>query len=168
MWPVNPAAARVILPACLLLLLAACTQSAAPAAPKTTDSRASGEEAVRAAVERFKIAIGKRDVDRILSFYTTDGWQLALNGPIARTDEERRAFWKGMDALPISQDAVDVSDRIELAESGDLAVQYGEFRQFWSDGKGNFKSVPQKFMTTWRKQADGSWKVSASMATVAN
>ena len=166
MWPVNPAAVRITLPCCVLLL-AACAQPAAPA-PQSKDTRAATEETVRATVERFKIAIGKRDVDRILSFYTADGWQLALNGPIARTDDERRTFWKGMDALPISQDAVDVSDRIELADSGDLAVQYGEFRQFWSDGKGNFKSVPQKFMTTWRRQADGTWKVSASMATVSN
>jgi ketosteroid isomerase-like protein len=28
--------------------------------------------------------------------------------------------------------------------------------------------VPQKFMNTWRKQQDGSWKVSASMSTVKN
>jgi ketosteroid isomerase-like protein len=158
--------ARVFAVACILSL-AACTQPSAPA-PKPADTRAANEASVRAAVESFKSAISRRNVDGILSFYASDGWQLPQNGPIARTDEERRTLWKALAGLPIAQDAVDVADRIDLADSGDLAVQYGEFRQVMVDGKGNFKSLPQKFITSWRKQPDGSWKITASMATVEN
>ena len=150
-----------------LLALAACTQST-PSKPPPVDTLAADEASVRGASERFRSAIGIRDVDRILSFYMADGWQLAESGAIARTADERRAFWKAIEALPIASDIVDVADRIEVARSGDLAVQYGEFRQVITDGKGNFSSVPQKFVNTWRKQPDGSWKVSASMATVRN
>jgi ketosteroid isomerase-like protein len=166
MFSAVPRTARVLAVTCLLALIA-CTQTSAPTAPPT-DMRASNEASVRADVEGFKSAIGRRDVERILSFFAEDGWQLPPNGPIARTAAERRAVWMVLANLPISQDAVDVADRIDIAESGDLAVQYGQFRQVMVDGKGNFKSLPQKFITSWRKQPDGSWKISASMASVEN
>jgi ketosteroid isomerase-like protein len=150
-----------------LLMLVACTKSSTPAAP-TTGSRAAAELGLRHAVEDFRSAINKRDLNRILDFYAPDGWQLAENGSIARTDAERRRYWQAIEALPIAQDIVDVTDRIELAASGDLAVQYGEFRQVFTDGKGGFKSVPQKFINSWRKGPAGQWQVIVSMATVVN
>ena len=161
----NPAPAAAIT---MLLALAACAQSTAPPAPVAKDLRTPAEADVRAAVESFKKAITARDVDRILAFYASDGWQLPQNGPIAQTESDRRALWTVLTHLPIAQDAVDVSDRIDVADSGDLAVQYGEFRQETVDAKGSFKSVPQKFITAWRRQADGTWKISASMASVLN
>ena len=166
MFSSAPGTARVFTVACLLALMA-CTAPSAPT-PKPEDTSAAVEASVRIAVERFKSAISRRDVESILTFYAADGWQLPQNGPIARTDQERRALWTTLAALPIAQDAVDVADRIDVAASGDLAVQYGEFRQVTVDGKGNFKSIPQKFITSWLKQPDGDWKISASMATVEN
>jgi ketosteroid isomerase-like protein len=148
-----------------LIIQAACTQGTAPA-PQTTDNHAADEANVRVAVNTLKDAIRKRDVDAILSLYADDGWQLTESGAIARTAVERRAFWQAIVALPIANDIVDVAERIEVGRSGDVAVQYGEFRQIITDAAGNLESVPQKFMNSWRKQADGSWKVSASMATV--
>jgi ketosteroid isomerase-like protein len=107
-------------------------------------------------------------VDRILTFYTTDGWQMTQSGQIARTEAERRAFWQAIQALPVAFNIVDVTGRIEVARSGDLAVQIGEYRQQFVKTPGDVKSIPQRFVTSWRKQPDGSWKVSASMATLAN
>jgi len=159
---------------CIALYLAAtligCAPTTPPAAsaPETRDTRAGDEAKVRAAVEDFKRAIATRDLDAILAFYTDDGWQLAENGAIARTAADRRAFWQTIESLPIASDVVDVADRVEVARSGDLAVQYGEFRQILSNKAGDTKSVPQKFITAWRKQSDGRWKVSASMATIRN
>ncbi len=166
MYSSTLATARLLTVTCLFTLVA-CAQTTTPAS-QPADTRAANETSVRAAVERFKSAISRRNVDGILTFYASDGWQLPQNGPIARTEAERRALWTTLAGLPLAQDAVDVADRIDMAESGDLAVQYGEFRQVMVDGKGNFKSIPQKFVTSWRKQPDGSWKISASMATVEN
>ena len=164
MYSATLGTARALAAACLLTLLA-CTQSNTPTSqPK--DLRTSSETDVRAAVESFKIAISKRNIDKILGFYAVDGWLLPPSGRIARTDAERRVLWTQLEALPVSQDAIDVEDRIDVAESGDLAVQYGEFRQVMADGSGNVRSIPQKFVTCWRRQPDGSWKISASMATI--
>jgi ketosteroid isomerase-like protein len=155
-----------LLAATFLLALVACTQHVAPPA-QTTDSRATAEASVRSAVEDFKQTISHRDVDKILAFYTTDGWQMTQSGAIARTEAERRAFWQALEAMPAPFDIVDVTDRIEVARSGDLAVQSGEYRQLFVKKPGDVKSVPQRFITSWRRQADGSWKVSSSMATLA-
>jgi len=150
-----------------LLLPAACQQTVAPV-PDRIDTRAADEANVRATVEKWKSVIGQHDMDSILSFYTDDAWQLPASGPIARTAVERREFWRAIETQPIVSEIVDVTDRIEVAQSGDLAVQYGEFRQIISNKAGDTTSVPQKFITTWRKEPDGTWKVSASMATVKN
>ena len=151
----------------IALLLSACMQGNSPSA-SGSDSRSEDAAQVRAAAAKWESAIGTRNIDGILSFYSDDAWQLAETGPIARTQDERRAFWKAVESQPVANDTVNVSDRITVAQSGDLAVQYGEFRQIISDKTGASTSVPQKFMNTWRKQADGSWKVAASMSTVKN
>lgn len=150
-----------------LLALTACAPGTAPLG-SDSDTRSGDAAQVRAAAARWENAIGARNLDAILAFYTDDAWQMAEVGPIARTPEERRAFWKAVESLPVANDTVNVSDRISVARSGDLAVQYGEFRQIISDRTGASTSLPQKFINTWRKQADGSWKVSASMSSVKN
>ena len=149
------------------MLLIACSQGNMPSM-SGSDTRVEDAAQVRSAAARWESAIGTRNIEGILSIYTDDAWQLAEIGPIARTPDERRAFWKSVESQPVANDTVNVSDRITVARSGDLAVQYGEFRQIISDRTGASTSVPQKFMNTWRKQADGSWKVSASMSTVKN
>lgn len=156
---------RPAIPA-LLFLLGGCTQVPAPTI--TDDTREADEAAVRATASRWEQAIASRDLDRIAAFYTDDAWQLPEQGSIASDDASRRAFWQQIGKLPVATDTVDVSGRIEVAQSGEMAVQYGDFRQIITDREGNMVSVPQKFMTTWRKQQDGTWKVSASMATVEN
>ena len=151
----------------VLLALVACSQGGAPSGAEG-DSRSGDAAQVRAAAARWESAIGARNLEGILSVYTDDAWQLAEDGPIARTPEERRAFWNSVASLPVANDTVNVSDRITVARSGDLAVQYGEFRQIISDKTGASTSLPQKFINTWRKQPDGSWRVSASMSSVKN
>ena len=151
----------------LSAVLGACQFGSAPVTG-TVDDRAVDEAQVRTTAARWEKAIAVHDIEGILSFYTDDGWQLPENGAIARDVDQRRAFWKTIEALPVATDTVDVVDRIEVAESGDLAVQYGEFRQVITDRTGASTSVPQKFVNVWRKDMDGDWKVAASMATVEN
>ena len=152
----------------VLLALIACTQGGVATSGAEGDSRSGDAAQVRAAAAKWESAIGARNLEAILSVYTDDAWQLAEDGPIARTPEERRAFWTAVETLPVANDTVNVSDRITVARSGELAVQYGEFRQIISDKTGASTSLPQKFINTWRKQPDGSWRVSASMSSVKN
>jgi len=148
-----------------LASLAACAASAPPQ-PVTDDSRIAGKAQVRVAAEGWRKAIGGRDIERILGYYLPDAWLVGMDGSIVKTADGRRDFWQAIASMPIVTDTVDVADQIDVARSGDLAVQYGQFRQIYADGKGNTTSVPQSFMTTWHRQPDGSWKVAANMSTV--
>jgi ketosteroid isomerase-like protein len=154
-----------ILSAGVMFGLGACTGGSVPGT-QVTDQRPADEVAIRSASDSFKDAISSRDLGRILSFYTDDGWQLPNSGQIARTAADRKAFWNLIVAQPIAHEVIDVSDHIDIARSGDVAVQYGEFRQLYANQKGETKSVPQIFIIAWRKEANGGWKVAASMSSV--
>lgn len=160
-------------PALAVLALAAislssCADRATQPMQEAVDHASAEEPRIREAARKWQEAIGNRDIDRILGFYTDDAWQLAANGPIARTDAERREFWSEISKLPIVTDTVGLNDRLEISRAGNLAAQYGEFRQIIVKKLGDTMSVPQKFINVWRKQPDGQWKVVASMATVQN
>lgn len=154
--------------ALLAIPLSACGTHTIQPAQQGVDQRAVEEPRIRDAARRWQEAIGNRDIEKILGFYTDDAWQLPANGPIARTGAERREFWAEISKLPIVTDTVGLNDRIEISRAGNLAAQYGEFRQIIVKKLGDTTSVPQKFINVWRRQDDGQWKVVASMATVQN
>jgi uncharacterized protein (TIGR02246 family) len=137
-----------------------------PAPHAGVDTSAQDEAQVRAAAEEWRKAIGARNLDVILGYYAPDAWTVTLDGTVVMTEAGRREFWQSIASMPMVTDTVDVADKIELSMSGELAVQYGQFRQVYADRKGATTSVPQSFMTTWRRMADGSWKVTANMSTV--
>jgi ketosteroid isomerase-like protein len=51
----------------------------------------------------------------------------------------------------------------ELAASGDLGYTYGTWLWQGKDKDGNPASVTGKYLTTWKRQKDGSWKVLADI-----
>jgi ketosteroid isomerase-like protein len=53
--------------------------------------------------------------------------------------------------------------RIEVARSGDLAVEFGTFAMTMNDKKGKPVTENEKYVVTWKKQADGKWKVIADI-----
>ncbi len=51
----------------------------------------------------------------------------------------------------------------DASSSGDLGITYGRFTLEVSGGDAPPKKHTGKYMTVWRRQADGSWKVSVDM-----
>jgi len=45
----------------------------------------------------------------------------------------------------------------------DLAVEFGTFAMTLNDKKGKPITENEKYVTTWKKQADGKWKVIADI-----
>jgi ketosteroid isomerase-like protein len=56
--------------------------------------------------------------------------------------------------------------KIEVADSGDLAYSLGTWQLQGKDQKGNDVTQTGKYITIWKKQKDGSWKVVADTGTV--
>ena len=147
------------------LVLAGCgtAQTPTPPAPALVqtpiDTRAQDEIAVRKASAEWGRMIVQRALDPTLAYYADDAWVSPQGAPIATTTEQRRKLWADFFATPGVADTAGETTRVEVARSGDLAVEYGTFTETLPGKRGARSTVTEKYMTTWRKQPDGSWKV---------
>ena len=143
----------LIVPA-VALLLGACK----PAAPPATDDSAAAAEAIKAADAAWEKAVSSKDTTGAMGAVASDGAVLGPNAPAATTPDAIKGmfvtFW-GMPAISIHWTAT----KVEAAKSGELGYSMGSYQLSWNDAKGKPMSDKGKYVTVWRKQADGSWKV---------
>lgn len=139
-----------------ITVLAGCGTKQQPT-PAPVDTHAQDEAAVRGAAAEWGMAINERNLDETLSYYADDAWVNPQNAPIAKTADERRSVWTAFFAIPGS-DMHGQTTRVEVARSGDLAVEYGTFAMTTKDKKGKPTILAEKYIVTWKKQADGNWK----------
>jgi len=143
-------------------VFAGCGTAHAPA-PAPVDTRAQDEADIRAAVAEWGKAIENKNLDQTLSFYADDAWVYPQNAPVAKTADERRSVWSAFFALPGASDMEGDITRVEVARSGDLAVQYGTFAMTVNDKKGKPVTENEKSVVVWKKQPDGKWKAIADI-----
>jgi uncharacterized protein (TIGR02246 family) len=148
--------------ATVVMVLASCG-TAQPPASAPVDTRAQDEAAIRAAAGGWGQAIAEKNLEQTLSYYADDAWVLPQNEPIAKTADQRRSVWAAFFAMPGASNMEGDIARIEVARSGDLAVEYGTFAMTMNDKSGKPVTQNEKFVVTWKKQADGKWKVIADI-----
>jgi len=141
---------------CTLFALQACQRHPEP------DTRAADEAAIRSAAEAWSKAILAKDLDQTLSFYADDAEYLPANRPTASTPAQRRQVWVEDYALP-GFSSTEVTKKIEVARSGDLAYQSGTYVVTTLDSQGRSTQSTGKFIVVWKKQADGHWKAVADI-----
>ena len=144
--------------ATVVAVLASC-QTAQPPTPAPVDTRAQDETAIRAAAQDWGKAVEAKNLDQTLSYYADDAWVYPQNAPIAKTADQRRSVWAAFFATPGASDMEGNIERIEVARSGDLAVEYDTFAMTMNDKKGKPITETEKSVVTWKKQADGKWRV---------
>ena len=72
--------------------------------------------------------------------------------------EIRRAYAEGLNDPNFNISFA--ADKVEVAEAGDMATSRGRFEQTYTDPDSKKKvKVSGSFLTVYKKQADGSWKV---------
>ena len=101
-------------------------------------------------------------MDRFVSFYAGDAAVFAPNDPIATTKEAIRATATKMFAAPGFSLSFQ-STKVDVAHSGDMAYTYGTYTMTMNDPKGTPMTDKGKYVTVYRKQADGSWKAVADI-----
>jgi uncharacterized protein (TIGR02246 family) len=143
-------------------VFAGCGTAHAPS-PAPVDTRAQDEADIRAAVAEWGKAIENKNLDQTLSFYADDAWVYPQNAPVAKTADERRSVWTAFFAVPGASDMEGDITRVEVARSGDLAVQYGTFAMTVNDKKGKPVTENEKSVVVWKKQPDGKWKAIADI-----
>jgi ketosteroid isomerase-like protein len=149
--------------ALVAVVLGGCGVASQAPSPPPVDTRAQDEVAIRAAAQDWGLAIEAKNLDETLSFYAAEAWVYPQNAPVAKTADERRAVWSRFFALPGASNMEGNITRVEVARSGDLAVEYGTFAMTTKDKSGKSVTENEKSVVTWKKQADGKWKVIADI-----
>jgi uncharacterized protein (TIGR02246 family) len=98
------------------------------------------------------------DVEKFVSFFAEGGTMLTPDAPIAEGQEAIRAAATSMFALPgfgLSWK----NTKADVAASGDLGYTVGTYEMTMNDAAGQPSTMAGKYLTVWKKQADGQWKV---------
>lgn len=142
--------------------VAGCSDSGTKAPAQPPDTRVADETAIRSAVVGWSKAAQAKDVNKAVSFYADDAMQFADRGPIVKGKENIRAGWEKMLATP-GPGLTFATTGVEVARSGDIAYEFGTYDLATQDSKGRITDEKGKYLTVWKKQADGSWKVAADI-----
>ncbi len=91
------------------------------------------------------------NVDDFAAFFTSDGISQGGGAPEARGYDAIRANAPGAVEWMASEG--------DVSACGDLGYSIGTFTETESDSAGNTVETTGKYVTIWKKQEDGSWKV---------
>jgi len=146
----------------LFIVTMACKQEAPPPPP---DTRAADAKAIQDLEAAWIKDMNTKDVDKVVGYFADDGTELFSNMAMATGRDNIKALWKPYLADPNFSLAFQ-STRAEASKGSDLAYTIGTYSLTMSAPKGK-KTVTDKgkYLTVWAKQADGTWKVVADMAS---
>lgn len=122
----------------------------------------SAESAIRAASDDWAKAMGARDVDKTISFYSEDGSYFPDRHPLIRSKDELRKYWAQLFALPGQGFKCDIT-RVEVAQSGELGYETGACELTTTGSNGKPKTEKQKYVVVWKKRNDGTWKAAVDI-----
>jgi uncharacterized protein (TIGR02246 family) len=149
---------------------ALCAATLIVAAGLTACNQSSGNTdadiaAVKAVETQWNQDWAARDVDKIMAHYADDAVLIAPGGPAANGKSAITGAIKPMAADPATNLKF-TANRVEVAKSGDVAWTEGSYTLTMTDPAS--KQVINdhgSYVTTYRKQPDGSWKAIADIAT---
>lgn len=147
------------------LALAACLTLAAcePSANHADKAVAADTDAIAAAVEKSEAdmlaAFKAKDAARIASYYGDDA-VVSMPGRAALTGREAVSKTIGEDLKDPAFTLDFTNEKTDVAASGDIAYTRGTFRVAYTDPQSKkVENVAGNYVTIFKKQADGSWKV---------
>jgi uncharacterized protein (TIGR02246 family) len=148
---------RRLVPCTIALTLACAAPAPEQAAPPAAPDPAAVRQTIEAANARQVDAILKGDAQAAVANYADDAVFMNPGAPAAQGKAALVDLFTGM----IQQGSFsDVKmQTVDVVVSGDLAVENGTYR--WTLTPKGGKAMPDsgKYMTVWRKQADGGWKI---------
>jgi len=150
--------------AAIVVAMSACNQAPQPAAA-APDTHDADVKAISDYETQWNSEWAAKDADKVLAHYADDA--------IVMTPGE--APMKGKDAIKsglggmMADKALSLSfkaTKVDVAKSGDLAYTQGDYELTATNPK-THKPVTDHgtYVTTYRKQADGSWKAIVDIAT---
>jgi len=145
-----------------LFLAIGCAPAAGPPVQELDlqAERAALLEADRGVFEAYSTS--DTPLDTLFTFFTDDAIVLPPDAPMARGKEESRAVFAALEAMP----GYSLTWSASMADVGgvaDLGYTIGTYHMAFQDPGGNPVEIDGKFMTVWKKQPDGTWKIAVDM-----
>jgi len=111
------------------------------------------EDQIQGVDEAYEKAVANQDTDAIVALYTSDGYFLPPNSPIAKGSDAIRAVLQAyFDAGVVSLDL----ETTVLDEQGDAVVEVGQYKLgLQPPGTDPFNDLG-KYLQVFKRQADGS------------
>ena len=147
---------------CVLLALFACVGHVAGVFADSGSSKANAKDELLQADVAFAKTVGVENKDAFFGTFLSDAALLAPQQPIAEGAGAVGAVFQGMFGLP-GFGLTWQPTRAEVASSGDMGYTIGTYELKFDGQDGTPVVDSGKYMTVWKKQADGSWKVAVDM-----
>ena len=120
------------------------------------------ESAIREIEIEAKKAAAIRDLERYICFYADDASLFWPGTPLVTGKDAIRELMNAFFAMPSFSLSFQTL-KVQVSQSGDLAYSYGINTVTFTDPNGNAVSDKGKYLTVYKKQADGNWKVTADI-----
>jgi uncharacterized protein (TIGR02246 family) len=153
---------RFVTLAALTILCSACAAEQGEEAPGATETTSPVDEsavrqAIDASVARSTAAIKAGDAGAVAQEYASDAHLLTANAPAM---VGHAAIAEGVKGWLSSMKVTDMTtNTTEVIVSGDLAVSTGTYTMSMQIPNGPKIDDKGKFVTVWKRQADGTWKI---------
>ena len=105
-------------------------------------------------------AVADGDLDKIMTFYADDAVLMPTAEPIVVGKAAIREEWHHILSIPDFQNKSALT-KIDVSQSGDLAYSMGTYLSTMQGENGQPVTEPGKWLSVWRRQADGSWLIVA-------
>ncbi|HTH52650.1 MAG TPA: SgcJ/EcaC family oxidoreductase [Edaphobacter sp.] len=121
--------------------------------------------AIKATETQWNQDWAARDVDRIMSHYAADAVLITPGGPAVNGKAAIAQGLKSMVADPATSLKFN-PDRVEVSKSGDVAWTEGSYTLTMTDPQSKqIINDHGSYVTTYRRQPDGSWRAIVDIAT---
>src|SRR5690242_15731924 len=139
-----------------ITLLAACTP------PTSVDPNIG--DTIRGQEANFAAAVAAENLDASAAFYAADAQLLNPGAAPSTTPDAIRAAYGSIFNDPNGA-LTFAADNVIVPSSGDYAITEGPFNITYSNAQGQPESASGRYITVWRHEADGSWKIVRDIAT---
>ena len=156
----------------LLILVFAVTACSKTDTPAADTSGATAVATVPANDDAAKDAIGKlrsdwlaaanrEDSAAVAAYYADDATFVGTEAPLAEGRSAIQSSFAG--SFPVSK--LESIDSKELVVSGDVAYDYGTFRQVVTMPNAKPQTINGHYLVTLKRQGDGTWKITRHVST---
>lgn len=126
------------------------------------DNRERDVESIRELEDKAREAAKAKDLDQYVSFYADDAVLLWPRAPMITGRDAIREFMRVFLSMPDFSLSFETA-QVKVSQAGDFAYTYGTNKVTLVDANGKKMKDSGKYLTVYRKQPDGTWKVMADM-----